>query len=334
MPTIEQEHKNQNKKGILYLIIFGIVLFACIAATVWNVVFRTTENNVLPYSNLTLQDFYSYRYGSDFTYVTDAVKVDAVKENYFYKAESPAIDKNNLKNGALKLGLSNEAYNPGKKLTVWTKPGIDDLSGDYIQFDETVNTLDLLVDGGLNSKELEVEEVYPYLVQFFGLNENEVTISENTKFGDTVFLTYQAKLFDKHVYFNGGNQTFATVAVTKGKIIQVFIRILPKNFSNAGELKSITEISKETIPSFYYQISVKPQINVGSSNSGTEIGFNPPASFGYRQHENSYMLYTDPVLGNVLLPVVAVSGVYTDKSDDRGEATLLIVNQEAFVGGD
>lgn len=316
-----------NKKAKRYLIALVIALVLCASYTIWAAFFRGTPPVEVKQEFMTLNNFNNYTSPKNYTIVSDELTIDKSDNNFVMKP-SPQIDIQNIKNGALKLGLSNEAENESLGLTVWTKPGVNNALGDRVMFDTRKQILRVNYANGINSENLDSDKAYDFLTDFFGLPKHEVTIVKNFKVGGANSVSYQVKLFGRPVFFNLADPNFSEVGIKDGKVVQFFIYLLPKDFSRGFELKSLSKVSKENISGLYAQANFKPDNPTGGSEFGSEFLFASPATVGFREYKHGYIYFRDSVLGPVLIPTINISGVYTDANGERGEAILIVVNQE------
>lgn len=316
-----------NLKTKIYIAVFITFFSACIASSIWSTYFRgsSTSSTTLP-TKIVLNNFNHYTYTIDYTWVSNEATVEPQTDNFVYKPKIE-ITRNIIRQAASKLGLSNESHNAERKFTAWTKEGVNELFKDYITFDEFSYKLNLRFAEGLNKQPLEDREIYPFIAEFLGIPKHEVVIVENSKFDVYNTITYQVKLFGKIVNFDKADQYFATVGLANGKIVQLFTYVLPFEYEKDVELKPLTKISSQNLSSLYVQANFKSEVPTGASAYGSEFSFRSPARVGYRKHDFEYIYFknSDEFL---LIPVIKITGVYTDAAGQRGEAILIIVNQE------
>jgi len=317
-----------NRKSKIYFAALIAVLIVCIASSIWSIFFRGSSTTIVTTPNrLRLENFNHYTYTIDYTWDSNETMVDPSANNFVYKPKTE-ISKNNIRQAALKLGLSNEAFNAEKKFTAWTKQGVDDLFEDYITFDELTYKLEVRFAEGLNQTTLDSQKIYPFVAEFFQIPANEVFIVENTKIDIYNTLAYQVKLFGRIVNFDNADQYFATAGLANGKIVQFFTYILPNEYDKDIELKPLTKVTKQNLSNLYVQANFKSDNPTGASAFGSEFSFRAPAKVGYRKYDFEYIYFKNSDNKFLLIPVIKITGIYTDAADQRGEAILIIVNQE------
>lgn len=312
------------KNWKLILTILGVIVLIALIVYIF---VRPQTQSQKTYSHLKLSEFNSnLKYGSDFTYLS-SLSFNSVDNNYVYKSnDANFIDE--IRNGAAKIGLSNESNNNQRKLNVWTKEGVEDLSEDYVTFDQTSLTFRVKYHPGLNSQNLNVSDVYSYITNFFALPKHEVTIVSNTTSGNANFLSYKVKFNGQPVFFNNVDEIYSTVTLTNGKITQVFMYILPGDTEKKFEIKPLTKINAEILDQKYFQIRLTPTDFTSTSSSGSEQSFFRPARVGSTESAFGYFFLKDSTEGLLYVPVVVLTGNYTDAKDFRGRSLLLVVNQD------
>lgn len=317
-----------NTRTKIYLAVLAIVLILCVTVSIWSVFFRGSKTTQVTQKRLTLNGFNNYIYTSDYTLATDKLDVGESKDNFILRPNEDKF-RENIRISALKLGLSNEATNEVKDITTWTSQGVNDLNSDFIVYNGKNMTLNVSYAAGLNSSALDSKDVYKSMINFFGLPEHEVTITENQKFDIYNTMIYQAKIFNRPVYFNKADLNFSIVGLKNGKVITYFTYVLPAedSFNKDFELIPLKSFDKNTFINLYAQVDFKPENATGASAFGSEFIFSPPAEVGIRKFEPAYIYYNDFSEKRMLIPIFHISGVFSDAAKHRGEAVLLVVNQ-------
>ena len=308
-----------------YLYIFGtiILLLGIIGYVIYaNFLYKPAQQ----YSTLSLPEFsYKYKSGNDFTLVSE-ISFEKSNSNKLFKAGG--TDYTNIKNAALKLGMSKESFNTKTKVIVYTPENVNTVTaGKFIKIDEDLNLVTVNYIGGINNQPVKKDDVYNYLKDLFGLPEYSVEISNsNVTDEDNFSLTFIAKYDDKKIRFNGVDDSYLQVYVAKGKIVEVYFSYLPVQFTSDNELKNLEKINKDTIQGKYYYLSVFPT-TFQSSEGGLEPTVNYPIQLNTLKYSDEYLFYKDRNLGILLIPIRTINVNYTDNLLERGEGVLVVINQ-------
>jgi hypothetical protein len=281
------------------------------------------------YVNIRLNSFpYNSVIGVDFK-INGEFNPELNEKNFYYISRA-SYETQELRNTGLKLGLSNEAYNEQTGRRAWTRQGVNDLGGDYIVYLERENTISLLIQNGINTNNLNVEQVYPFISEFMNLPDYDVELVNRFDSGKNSYnLFYGVKHNGIDVYFNSISQYFMTVNVFEGKIVEIFMNNFTISPEQQKELKPLTKISETvlTTGASYYSTQFSPD-NPQRSDFGASPDYLPPANITFSQSSFAYIYLFDRNLGNLLLPVIILNGDYIDAAFERGKAKMLVVNQE------
>lgn len=322
--------KTQIKKKIslqTYLYIIGtiVILFAIIGYFIFSAFFL--KNNQINYKNLKLNEFKTkYNVNQDFTLVSD-LNLDTLDSNKLYQSNDTVYQ--NIKNAAVKLGLSNEAINTNAKVTTYTPDGVNSLSAEkFIKIDEDKNFISVNYVGGVNNQPLKKDDVYNYLKDLLGLPDYETSISTtNIKDDLNYSLQFSATYNGKKIRFNGTDDSYIQVYVTGGKILEIYFYYLPQAFTSDSELRQLSKISNDNLSGKYYYLQVFAD-SFSTSSNGIEPIVNYPIQINPLKYNDEYLFYKDRSVGILLIPARTVNINYTDDTLQRGSGTLLIVNQQ------
>lgn len=308
-------------------IILGFVLIILLTVVVvFQVFFRSSSNLPTERQKIFLNNYTTQRYGRDFTIAND-IDIKSSENNKSYKAIGLNKYYENIKTGALKLGLSNEESNQTTGITQWSKVGSNNIYSEYVYLDRAEGYVRVTYANGMNSDALGSDNYISFINDFFGLPNHEVAILSNQRIDSYTNINYSVKIQGREVYFGDGDNVYLNIGIVDGKIVKVFFYILPEEFTEYLELDPITKVNKDNIQTYYYKVKLQLENASGRSDLGVEYSVATPANIGFRGQTEGYSLFYDTNQGWLLLPIVVIDGVFTDASSQRGKSYLLVVNQ-------
>jgi hypothetical protein len=322
--TMPSTHVKLDKKIILGLI---AVFILCLVLLLQSIFVRPSSDSKPKFDTIELQSFSNYKYGDYFTVNSD-IEFKTTSNTLVYKVSGINSGIESVKNAALKLGLSKEIPNVNTKITKWVKDDENVRALNSVTLDNIKGTVNVFYENGINEKPLESEDYLNYLKSFFGFPDMyEIYLISKETQQDSEFLNYGVKWQEKDIYFDQADNIFLSVTIVNKKIISVFFHLLPTEITDFKKLKPIDRVTKDNIASYYYQLSLKPEEIQSASEYGSETIVVPPVKVGLRGQKDAYILFNDPTLSWLLIPVIDFNGVFLDANNQKGSASLLIVNQ-------
>jgi hypothetical protein len=245
--------------------------------------------------------------------------------SYFSIENNPGLQ--NLKNAAIKLGLTEELSNPSNGVTAWTKN--DAATTNSIVYYRSRNYVEIRYPTGINAETVKPEDSFNYVTQFLGFTSFPVSINSNSTTGSSQLLTFSQKYNDKNVLYPTtqiGNAS--TIRIENGKITEANLYYIGSEAKPLGNLNNISKISNENLSSFQYYVTIKPASNTTGSQLGSEPGVYKQLQFAMKSYKESYTYYYD-IKNNssYLVPSLEVTGNYIDRDNNIGTFTLNVINQ-------
>lgn len=317
-------HLKLDKKIIIGLIAVFVLFVVLLLQSIF---VRPAPDSKPLFDTIELQSFLNYKYSDYFTINSD-IEFKTTDNNLVYKVSGLNSGIESVKNAALKLGLSKEIPNVNTKITKWVREGENVRALNSITLDNVKGTVNVFYENGINDQPLGSEEYLNYLKSFFGFPVMyEIYLISRETQQDSEFLNYGIKWQEKDIYFDQADNVFLSVTVANRKIISVFFHLLPTEIIEFKKLKPIDKVTKDNIASYYYQLNVKPKEIQSASEYGSETIVVPPIKVGLRGQKDAYILFNDPTLSWLLIPVIDFNGVFLDANNQKGSVSLLIVNQ-------
>lgn len=320
--------ENKSKKwyqntGLIVVILLAIILSILI---VFEVFFRPNQNTEKKYEVLTLSNLKNRpEYSKDFT-ISNSLDIPKKDKNFYYKMNT-SNPLENIRIAARQLSLTNEADNTG--FYVWTRPNVNDVSGDFINYDQNLRTLSFYYSSGINPSSVQNDKILDFVTDFFGLDTNNkykvnvVNIdSSNTNINGVLLFN------DKPVYSTLVNDLSLTISVNQGKIVSGTIFVASSTTTQQTELKPIVKVGASNINFLNYIGRLKSDLSTSSNFGMSEGTVFTPATVGVRNYQEVYYYYNDPVEGLLILPAYYVTGTLVDAKSLTGKFEAIVINQD------
>lgn len=318
----------QKKKNVIfpYIILIIVLLAGVIGIIYWLLVSKSS----VEYQSFFVRDIIApYVQGSTMSLKNNlAIIRDKSSINTFYGA--PGIDTNKVREGAQKLGLSNEDYKENQQLFLWYKE--DDELSDYVALNLKTGVVDLWYDGGVNVEPINPDDAYSYLADIFGLSSKNVNLLSTTKSSENnLVLYYGFKFNERRVFFNQASEYMATITIIDGKITNALFYAFPNEdeYVEQGQLRPLTSISPNILMNAVYTGTIVPDRVLSAERTGFLAS--PPESIDINltSEVDVYYYYVDESTGRFyLLPSIEATGKYIDNENGTGLIKLIIIDQE------
>lgn len=316
---------------------FGIIVILIIfltALAVFKLAFWTTNNQVQQRQEesqnkliLDLNGFKTPGYNKDH-YISGEVEFSQ-RPSVVYKAVDFDEILFSLRNVANKLGLNRELKNQKQNEYRWVKVSFRD--EEYILMSIVEGTVKISYPNGLNPTSLQTQDYLPFLKEFLGLMHLEIELQSSHQEANFVIVDYFLKYKNKIVYFSSDTPTFMSVIAIDGKIVEVFFYLVSTvSVTEFAVLSPLTKINGENIEKLHYRIHLKLDesyvIDAGMSRVLAPIY---PVEIGLRQLvDDGYYFFRNSKGELLYLPILIVKSTLKDAAQARGEAYLLVLNQE------
>jgi hypothetical protein len=315
----------KSKKNIRFILITAILTLVLILGIVLIVLTRQNKKEVKNYQKVVLKNYSSpYKLTQDFTFENE-LSIPIPKENFYYQSGNiKQLDK--IRTGANKLGLSKENQNTLSEFYLWSKT--ENTQIDAITLNNARGLLNLNYQDGVNSEVVEGKDSYTYMSSFFGLSPLDTKLKYQSEDEENVFTySFKQEFLGKEIYFDQGTNSMSTVRMKTGKVIEYYTYITDKNLTKGKELKPLSIVSNANIQSLNYFMNFEPANTVASSLYGSETQFIRPVSIFMKDYSESFYYRIE---GNtfVLYPAIKISGEYIDNKNNKGNVTIVVINQD------
>lgn len=320
--------KNNKKLGYLLIAFLSVVLIGFLILTIFIKTNKSTFDTK-KYSQVQIPNFKrNYINGTDFL-IENTIQIQQSETTVFKpNVNRFFVDKTVINLKAKQLGLENANSNLFTEIYYWSKT--KDISSEVIELNEKKRTFNFRYSGGINSSPVSDEDAYEYVTNFFGLNLINSKLQDTIQGGTNIkTLIYRGLVNDRDVFLGTGNDISTSIVVNNGKIVGASISLTPSDLSKDVELKPLRNIDSSNISSLAYIVNFEDIYSKTDTDYTAGLPLGTDTKVVLNSYKEVFYNYFDEN-NTYLLPALSISGEYIDSKNNKGNLTLIVINQNPF----